>query len=148
MNYVSNIQMEAVAAKISGGMAKFRLFAPLSRMSDEQAMWRVQNEEDQAAFAQLVKRWEGPIVRLCARMTGDLQRGEDLKQETFARVFARRKDFRPDARFSSWLWRIALNLCYDDLRRRYRQPLLAEDIAASSQMEGSEPASDSLAPDA
>jgi len=45
-----------------------------------------------------------------------------LKQETFARVFAHRKDFRPDSRFSTWLWRIALNLCYDELRRRGRRP--------------------------
>jgi len=50
----------------------------------------------------------------CARMTGNLQQGEDLKQETFTRIFVRRKDFRQGCKFSTWLWRIALNLCYDN----------------------------------
>ena len=84
-------------------------------------MWRVQTQDDERAFAQLVRRWEGPIQRLGARMTGDAHRGEDLAQETFARVFAKRKDYQPSGKFSTWLWRIALNLCYDELRRRQRR---------------------------
>ena len=84
-------------------------------------MWRVQSHDDDGAFAQLVRRWEGPIQRLCTRMTGDPHRGEDLAQETFTRVFAKRKDYQPSGKFSTWLWRIALNLCYDELRRRRRR---------------------------
>lgn len=84
-------------------------------------MWRVQNKDDHQAFAKLVQRWEQPIFRLCARMTGDPHRGEDLKQEAFGRVFARRKDYRMGSKFSTWLWRIALNLCYDELRKTQRQ---------------------------
>lgn len=90
-------------------------------ITDEQAMWRVQTEDDERAFAQLVRRWEGPIQRLCARMTGDVHRGEDLAQETFVRVFAKRKDYQPNGKFSTWLWRIALNLCHDEFRRRRRR---------------------------
>src|SRR5262245_4508463 len=90
-------------------------------ISDEQAMWRVQAEDDERAFAQLVRRWEGPIQRLCLRMTGDAQGGEDLTQEAFVRVFARRKEYQSNGKFSTWLWRIALNLCYDELRRRQRR---------------------------
>jgi RNA polymerase sigma-70 factor (ECF subfamily) len=90
-------------------------------MTDEQAMWRVQTEDDAQAFAQLVARWEQPIFRLCARLTGDAHRGEDLKQEAFGRVFARRRDYQAGARFSTWLWRIALNLCYDELRKSRRR---------------------------
>jgi RNA polymerase sigma-70 factor, ECF subfamily len=90
-------------------------------ISDEQAMWRVQTQEDHRAFALLMGRWDGPIWRLCTRMTGDPHRGEDLKQETFARLFEKRKQYRPNARFSTYLWRIALNLCYDELRRRQRR---------------------------
>src|SRR5437762_1292643 len=63
----------------------------LFRISDEQAMWRVQTEDDHRAFAKLLERWEKPIFRLCTRMTGDPHRGEDLKQEAFSRVFAQRK---------------------------------------------------------
>jgi len=56
--------------------------------TDEQAMWRVRTEDDPEAFAQLVGRWQKPIQNLCTRMTGDSHRGEDLAQETFARLFA------------------------------------------------------------
>jgi RNA polymerase sigma-70 factor (ECF subfamily) len=92
----------------------------LFAISDEEAMGRVQTLADPAAFARLVERWEQPIQRLCARMTGDYHLGQDLKQEAFARVFAGRNRYRPPARFSTWIWRIALNLCYDELRRRHR----------------------------
>jgi len=102
-------------------------------MTDEQAMWRVQMQDDHAAFMQLVERWEGPIMRLCARITGDVHRGEDLKQEAFARVFVRRKDYRPPAKFSTWLWRIALNLCYDEIRKRDRHGECSLEQAAAQQ---------------
>jgi len=101
--------------------APFASLRSLFGNSDEQAMWRVRMQDDETAFAQLVRRWEGPIQRLCVRMTGDTHRGEDLAQETFVRVFAKRKDYQPSGRFSTWLWRIALNLCYDELRRRRRR---------------------------
>ena len=90
-------------------------------MTDEQAMWRVQTQDDHRAFAQLVDRWTGPIRDLCCRMTGDVHRGEDLKQETFARIFEKRRSYRQSGRFSTWLWRVALNVCYDELRRARRR---------------------------
>jgi RNA polymerase sigma-70 factor (ECF subfamily) len=98
----------------------------LFSMSDEQAMWRVKMQSDSQAFTQLVNRWEKPIRALCTRMTGDAYRGEDLTQETFVRVFARRKDYQPSARFSTFLWRVALNICYDELRKinRRRETIL------------------------
>jgi len=71
-------------------------------------------------------------LRLCARMTGDLQRGEDLKQEAFARVFLRRKDFRQGSKFSTWLWRIAINLCYDELRKQHRHAEFSIDDDGST----------------
>ena len=98
-------------------MKLFSLFS----ISDEQAMWRVQMQDDAEAFATLVERWEGPIQNLCTRMLGDAHRGEDLAQEAFARVFAKRKDYVAGGKFSTFLWRVALNLCYDELRRRERR---------------------------
>jgi RNA polymerase sigma-70 factor, ECF subfamily len=93
----------------------------LLTITDEQAMWRVKMEDDPQAFARLVERWQGPIQRLCARMLGDPHRAEDLTQEAFVRVFARRSDYEPVSRFSTFLWRIALNLCYDELRKINRR---------------------------
>lgn len=105
------------------------------KTTDEQAMWRVQQHDDHAAFSRLVAHWEQPIRRLCTRMLGDLHRAEDLTQEAFARVFAHRQDFDVSGRFSTWLWRIAVNLCHDELRRRKRRPehalLDAQDDASA-----------------
>ncbi|MCI0743890.1 MAG: sigma-70 family RNA polymerase sigma factor [Verrucomicrobia subdivision 3 bacterium] len=104
-------------------MAKgaFSTLSLLFCTTDEQAMLRVQAEDDHRAFAQLVGRWEEPIRRLCTRMVGDPHRGEDLKQETFAKLFARRKSYQATGRFSTFLWRVALNVCYDELRRVKRR---------------------------
>src|SRR6266568_1242146 len=127
--------------------APFASICSLFAITDEQAMWRVQTQDDERAFAQLVRRWEGPIQRLCARMTGDPHRGEDLAQESFTRVYAKRKDYQPSGKFSTWLWRIALNLCYDELRRRQRREEssldgMGEAISALEAFVAHEPAPD------
>ena len=89
--------------------------------NDEQLMWRVKLDDDASAFAQLVARWQKPIERLCFRMTGDVHRAEDLTQTAFTRVFTRRTEWEPTGKFSTFLWRVALNLCHDDLRRQRRR---------------------------
>lgn len=128
--------------------APFASFRQLFAITDEQAMWRVQMHEDERAFARLVRRWQGPVQRLCVRMTGDAQRGEDLAQDSFVRVFARRRDYQPNGKFSTWLWRIALNLCYDELRRRRRreesslEDMGGEPLAALEAFTAPEPAPD------
>jgi RNA polymerase sigma-70 factor (ECF subfamily) len=97
------------------------LIRSLFGTSDEQMMWRVKLDDDPQAFGQLMARWERPIQRLCERMVGDPHRAEDLSQTAFVRVFARRADWEPTGRFSTFLWRIALNLCHDELRRNRRR---------------------------
>src|SRR5207249_2269312 len=67
------------------------------------------------------------IYNLCFRMTGNAHTAEDVTQEVFVRIFDRRRAFDPSQRFSSWLWRIALNLCYDELRRTHRRNELSLD---------------------
>ena len=99
----------------------FSTLSLLCSRTDEEAMWRVKLHDDHQEFARLVKRWEEPIRRLCVRMVGDIHRGEDLKQEAFMKLFEKRKDYQPTGRFSTFLWRVALNLCYDELRRRQRR---------------------------
>jgi len=116
-------------------------FSSFFGITDEQAMWRVHTEDDHHAFAKLVERWEKPIFRLCARMTGDVHRGEDLKQEAFSRVFAKRKEYQPSSKFSTWLWRIALNLCYDELRKRRRRE---KHVVAESRFAGAPEGGDDL----
>lgn len=124
-------------------------FSLLSARTDEEAMWRVKLYDDHQDFDRLVKRWEEPIRRLCTRMIGDPHRGEDLKQETFLRLFEKRKGYEPKSRFSTFLWRIALNLCYDELRRqKRRRELLGGTEADQGSEEAVEPVSETAGPDA
>ena len=113
--------------------------------TDEEAMCRVKSHDDHGEFDRLVARWEQPIRRLCVRMTGDIYRGEDLKQETFVRLFEKRKDYQPTGKFSIFLWRIALNLCYDELRRQNRR---RELLSSGDEGEIRDMATDAPSPDA
>jgi RNA polymerase sigma-70 factor (ECF subfamily) len=97
------------------------LISALFSASDEQLMWRVKLQDDAEAFASLMSRWQKPIENLCIRMTGDSHRAEDLAQSAFAKIFARRADWEPTGKFSTFLWRVALNLCHDELRRTKRR---------------------------
>src|SRR5207245_1484801 len=126
----------------------FSTLSLLCSRTDEEAMWRVKTHDDHHEFARLVKRWEEPIRRLCTRMTGDAHRGEDLKQDTFLRLFEKRKDYEPIGRFSTFLWRIALNLCYDELRRQERRRgFLRENQSGTPEAASAEPAVDAPGPD-
>lgn len=101
--------------------AKLFSWPTLFSSSDEHLMRRVKTDDDAHAFAQVVERWQGHIQGLCTRMVGDVHRGEDLTQEVFARLYSRRKTYEPTAKFSTFLWRIALNICYDELRKQKRR---------------------------
>ena len=112
-------------------------------------MIRVKTHDDESEFARLMKRWEEPICHLCTRMTGDPHRGEDLKQDTFMRLFEKRKSYQPTARFSTFLWRIALNLCHDEIRRqqRMRQFMCSNEEESELNDEMADGAVDHAAPD-
>ena len=126
-----------------------RLLTSLFAASDEQLMWRVKLDDDESAFARLVARWEQPIQRLCVRMTGDAHRAEDLTQTAFTRVFTRRAEWEPTGKFSTFLWRVALNLCHDELRRLQRRGEFSLDALEDADGAGSERfAVDDASPDA
>lgn len=74
------------------------------------------------SFNQLVVRWERPIYALAYRVIGREEDARDVCQETFLRAFRSINGFRGQAKFSSWLYRIALNLCRDWIRRERRSP--------------------------
>jgi RNA polymerase sigma-70 factor (ECF subfamily) len=77
---------------------------------------------DMESFNQLVLRWERPIYALAYRVIGREEDARDVCQETFLRAFRSIQGFRGQAKFSSWLYRIALNLCRDWIRRERRSP--------------------------
>ncbi|HEX4567712.1 MAG TPA: sigma-70 family RNA polymerase sigma factor [Vicinamibacterales bacterium] len=78
---------------------------------------------DLDSFNQLVLRWERPIYALAYRVIGREEDARDVCQETFLRAFRALSGFKGQAKFSSWLYRITLNLCRDWIRRERRQPL-------------------------
>ena len=79
---------------------------------------------DMESFNQLILRWERPIYALAYRVIGREEDARDVCQETFLRAFRALPGFKGQAKFSSWLYRIALNLCRDWIRRRRRSPLV------------------------
>jgi RNA polymerase sigma-70 factor, ECF subfamily len=79
---------------------------------------------DSDSFNELVLRWERPIYALAYRVIGREEDARDVCQETFLRAFRALSGFRGQAKFSSWLYRIALNLCRDWVRRDRRTPVV------------------------
>ncbi|HEY7450597.1 MAG TPA: sigma-70 family RNA polymerase sigma factor [Vicinamibacterales bacterium] len=80
---------------------------------------------DSESFNQLVLRWERSIYALAYRTLGRDEDARDVCQETFLRAYRGLQAFKGQAKFSSWLYRIALNLCRDAMRRERRAPLVA-----------------------
>jgi RNA polymerase sigma-70 factor, ECF subfamily len=78
---------------------------------------------DLDSFNQLVVRWERPIYALAYRVIGREEEARDVAQETFLRAFRALGGFKGQAKFSSWLYRITLNLCRDWIRRERRTPV-------------------------
>ena len=95
---------------------------------------------DAESFNELVLRWERPIFALAYRTIGREEEARDVCQETFLRAFRALPGFRGQAKFSSWIYRIALNLCRDWARKERRTPVVQppedvelQDLAAANQ---------------
>ena len=79
---------------------------------------------DSESFNQLVLRWERPIYALAYRTLGREEEARDVCQETFLRAYRALPGFKGEAKFSSWIYRIALNLCRDWMRKKRRTPVM------------------------
>jgi RNA polymerase sigma-70 factor (ECF subfamily) len=86
-------------------------------------------EGDLSAFDTLVLRWDRKIRGAIYRILGSEDEARDLCQETFLKAYRGLAGFRGEARFSSWLYQIAVNLCRDRMRRRRGRVLVSlEDV--------------------
>lgn len=96
---------------------------------------------DAESFNQLILRWERPIYALAYRTIGREEDARDVCQETFLRAYRALPRFRGQAKFSSWLYRIALNLCRDWMRKERRAPVVQppEDMDLVELAAASEP---------
>ena len=86
-------------------------------LSDTQIIERTLSGEPDA-FNTLVRRWERQIYGLTLRMLGRDEEAKDATQETFLSAYRNLSKFRGEAKFSSWIYRIALNICNTKLRSR------------------------------
>jgi len=93
-------------------------------LSDEELMVRC-GQGDTDVFNTLMKRHEKGVVKYIDKLLHDEERAKELAQETFLRAFMAKERYQPTAKFTTWLYRIALNLCRDEYRRVSRSPVVS-----------------------
>ena len=87
------------------------------RLSDQEVVLAARAGRE-AAYRELIRRYERPIFALLFRMVRDRELAEDLAQETFIKALNAIESYRPEFKFSSWIFKIANNAAIDHLRRR------------------------------
>ena len=92
--------------------------APLTPSTTDQDVVLAARRGSDAAYRELVRRYERPIFSLVFRMVRDRELAEDLTQETFIKALNALASYRPEFKFSSWIFKIANNAAIDQLRRR------------------------------
>jgi RNA polymerase sigma-70 factor (ECF subfamily) len=90
--------------------------------SSEDLMARV-GEGDENAFEILVHRHQASVLNFIYRFIGDRAQAQDLAQEVFLRVWQAAKSYKPEAKFTTWLYRITANLCFNELKSSRRKKL-------------------------
>jgi RNA polymerase sigma-70 factor (ECF subfamily) len=91
--------------------------AELAAMTDQEVVLAARQGEE-LAYRDLLRRYERPIFSLIYRMVRDRELAEDLSQETFVKALNALDSYRPEFKFSSWIFKIANNAAIDQLRRR------------------------------
>lgn len=88
----------------------------MSQDPDTRLMLRFQGG-DEAAFEDLFRKYAPLLINFSYRFLGQRMRAEEAAQEVLLRVYRARRDYRPEARFSTWIYRIATNFCLNEVRR-------------------------------
>jgi RNA polymerase sigma-70 factor (ECF subfamily) len=105
--------------------------ADLEACSDEQLLGLYARGE-LAAMGVLVGRYQKPLFTFLVRMNGDRARAEDLLQEAFLRMIEHAETFEGSSRLKTWLYRIARNLCIDEMRRQRHRRHASMDAEQAS----------------
>lgn len=108
---------------------------PLRTLPDPELV-RAVAAGQQAAFAELLRRYENPILTFCYSFTRNRESAEDLAQETFLRVYRNAARYQPIAKFSTWLYKIAANLCINEVKKDRLRPHLTLDEPAGPDPQG------------
>jgi len=98
---------------------------------DELSLIRRAQEGDRSAFEALVRLYDQNVLRLALQVVGSSEEARDLYQESFLKVYRSIRNFRAEAKFSTWLYRVVMNVCLDHLRKQNTHkevlPLSPED---------------------
>ena len=100
-------------------------FSDLSAATDQEVV-ELAREAEETAFRELLRRYQRPVFSLIYRMVRDRELAEDLSQETFVKVLNALDRYRPEYKFSSWVFKIANNAAIDHLRKKELDTLSLE----------------------
>jgi RNA polymerase sigma-70 factor (ECF subfamily) len=126
----------ATGAERAGSNLSFDQTATLNGLTDAEVMLRVKAGDD-AAFNHLVDKFRRPMISFMYRMTHNSATAEDLAQEVFLRVYRSRAGYSADAKFTTWLYRIATNLAVNHARdTRHERPEVTVNIDESDEETG------------
>ena len=89
-------------------------------LSSEDVMTRIAKGDDEA-FEILVNRHQTSVLNLVYRFIGDRTQAKDLGQEVFLRIWQSAKTYEPKAKFTTWIYRITTNLCFNELKSARRK---------------------------
>lgn len=86
---------------------------------------------DMAALGEIVNRHQDKVLAFAYRFCNDWTKSEDIAQETFLRVYKAAGSYTPQAKFTTWLYRIVVNLCFDEQRRQSKAPASIEQVGSA-----------------
>jgi len=100
--------------------------------ADERSLIRRAQEGDRVAFDRLIRLYDQNVLRLALQVVGSPEEARDLYQEAFLKVYRSIRNFRSEAKFSTWLYRVVMNVCLDHLRRQNTR----KEVAVPAPQEG------------
>jgi len=101
----------------------------IEKASDEKLMGSIASG-DMSALGELARRHQGKVLALAYRILGRWEMAEDVGQETFLRVYKAAKRYKPRAKFTTWVYRIVVNLCIDEQRKLGNPVVPLEQVGA------------------
>jgi len=113
--------------------------------SDESSIVKRFKNGEKAAFEELVLKYQDRIYNLCRHMLGNIHDAEDAAQDTFIKAYHNLDNFRPEASFYTWLYRIAVNTCLDYKKKPFFGSFFTKTDEAEEFID--EPASDRPSPE-
>ncbi len=114
-------KVEARSAAQSGARVRLtpqEMEARAQQRAEDDDLIRAAQKGDRSAFDSLVRRYDRSVLRLALHMLGNEEDAQDVHQEAFIKAYRHLSNFRFECSFYTWLYRIATNLCLDQLRRR------------------------------